>query len=129
MATFKITVEGADRLKAKLASLVPAIRQAVKEEMYQFGEEVMSESKSQYVPVDTGALMNTGHVQPPVEDGDRISVTLGYGDEAVGYALKVHENLSPSVHWKRPGSGPKYLERPFQEKQGELPGRLAAKVR
>jgi hypothetical protein len=68
-----------DRLKAA----IPAMHAEVAKELYQFAEEVMKDSK-EVVPVLTGALMNTGKVQPPKDENGMISVTLGYGDEAVG---------------------------------------------
>jgi hypothetical protein len=96
--------------------------------MYQFAEEVMTDSK-EVVPVLTGALMNTGKVFPPVEDDSSITVELGYGDESVDYALYVHEELqSPKGHpinWTRSGSGPKYLQNPFDQKSDQLAPRLA----
>jgi hypothetical protein len=117
----------------------------VAKELYQFAEEVMKDSK-EVVPVLTGALMNTGKVQPPKDENGMISVTLGYGDEAVGYALYVHEALEGArapnpnwswakaaakghpIKWTRPGSGPKFLSRPLQAKQDQLPGRVQAGI-
>jgi hypothetical protein len=103
-------------------------KQEVSKELYQFGEEVMADSKA-VVPVDTGALMNTGQVTQPRETDDGvIEVTAGYGDEATDYAVYVHEELqAPSggpIKYTRPGSGPKYLERPALAKAPELPGRV-----
>jgi len=37
----------------------------------------------------------------------------------VDYALIVHENMDP-VNWKKPGSGPKYLERGLEAARPEL---------
>jgi hypothetical protein len=106
-------------------------RENVKKEMYQFAEEVMTDSK-QVVPVETGALMNTGKVLEPVEDTTSITVDLGYGDESVNYALYVHEELqSPKgnpINWTRPGSGPKYLQNPFDAKSDQLPPRIAKAI-
>ena len=94
--------------------------------LYQRGEKIMAASK-EVVPVLTGALMNTGQVTLPEEDGSGvISVTVGYGDESVGYALYVHEELSaPSggpIQYTRPGSGPKFLENPAMAQADKLPG-------
>jgi hypothetical protein len=139
MPSFSISIDGIDELKAKLTANAPKARQAVKVVLYQFAEEVMAASKETYVPVLTGALMNTGKVMPPVDSGDEVSVTLGYGDESVGYAIYVHENMigfhsdiathelqgSSTIHWTRPGSGPKYLEIPLKSVQDTLPGRIA----
>ena len=135
MPSFSCNIDGIEDLKAKLLVNGPKARQAVKVELYQFAEEVMTDSKA-VVPVLTGALMGTGKVMPAVESGDDISVTMGYGDEAVGYALIVHEMLDERrfdsetfqmlnpIHWTRPGSGPKFLENPLKAKQDSLPGRI-----
>jgi hypothetical protein len=93
--------------------------------LYQRGEKIMAASK-EVVPVLTGALMNTGQVSLPADNGGVVEVTVGYGDESVGYAVYVHEELdAPSggpIHYTRPGSGPKFLERPALEQAPELPG-------
>ena len=131
-ANISFEILGLDRLKQRFQAAAPGIRQEVKSELMVFAEEVMAASKL-IVPVDTGALMNTGKVQPPVATDDEVSVTLGYGDESVGYALYVHEEMaSPKgnpIVWTRPGSGPKYLENPLRERQDKLPGRITEAVK
>lgn len=140
------TINGLDALRQKLTDFRKSLPQAVGKAMYQFAEEVMGDSKGTYVPVDTGALMNTGHVDPPVISGTSVTVELGYGDESVGYALIVHEELGISrghgpgkgkegprtaghpINWTRPGSGPKYLETPFKTKQDLVPQRIVDAV-
>lgn len=142
MPSFSITVNGLDKLREKLINNTSKARQAVKAEIYQFSEEVMAISKER-VPVLTGALMNTGKVLLPEEDGNLISVTMGYGDESAPYALYVHEALEGpnpinpdwswakkvarggQIDWTRPGSGPKYLSGPLQENQDKLPDRIS----
>jgi len=114
------------KLSVKDRKVLPLIKQAIGRELYRFGEEVMTASK-QVVPVKTGALMNTGKVEFPVESGKEISLTLGYGSESVGYAVYVHENLN-AVNWTRPGSGPKYLEAPLHERQDKLGERIAQAI-
>lgn len=134
----------------KVVGIVQRARQEIATELYKWAEDVMGASKG-IVPVDTGALMSSGKVMPPRLDPTEISVDLGYGDEATPYALYVHEALegarppSPNwswtkkwqrlggdpssvIDWTRPGSGPKYLERPLQEKQKELPARIEKAV-
>lgn len=117
---------------SKLLKFPERVREEVTKELYQFAETVMSASKdgpaTVVVPVDTGTLRSTGHVDPPEQEPDQVSVTLGYGGPAASYALAVHENMDPGVHWKRPGSGPKYLEIPLRDHQEELSGLLAAAV-
>ena len=137
----QMSVSGLDNLSDTLRANLPEAKQAVKVELYQFCEEVMTASK-EIVPVLLTALMNSGKVRSPAEDGEVISVTMGYGDEASPYALYVHEALEGphaidpnwswakkvakggQIDWTRPGSGPKYLTRPLQERQDKLPGRL-----
>ena len=146
-------IDGLTALKSKLRTAIPNARKEVKTELYQFSEEVMTESK-QRVPVLTGTLMSTGHVGrrsapgegvaegPPYEEGESICIDLGYGGPAAKYALYVHEALegarapSPNwswtkavaagkeINWTRPSSGPKYLENPLKEKQDTLAPRL-----
>jgi hypothetical protein len=121
-------IDGLDDLLGKLSkSMLADAKQEVAGELYRFGEEIMADSK-EVVPVDTGAMMNTGKVALPTENGDLIEVTLGYGDESVGYALYVHEELqAPSggpIKYTRPGSGPKFLSNPAISKAPELPGRV-----
>lgn len=131
--TFEFQLDGLDELMSKISEAIPKIREEVGRELYQFGEDIMDESYKR-VPVDTGALMSTGKVMPPTDEGDEVSVVFGYGDESVGYAYAVHEMMDilpyagarmyQSINWTRPNSGPKYLENPFKEKIDELPDRV-----
>jgi hypothetical protein len=136
-----LQITGLKELADKLRTAGKGLEAEVGRELYQFGEEVMTASKL-VVPVRTGTLMNTGQVQPPATEGVQVVVRLGYGGPAAPYALYVHEALegaqspNPSwswakdvahggeIHWTRPGSGPKYLENPLKERQGELPRRI-----
>jgi hypothetical protein len=77
--------------------------------LYRSAEKVMNISKSQYVPVDTGALMGTGHVEPPNTDDAEVVVQLGYGGPAAPYAIFVHE-MNKHYHNGRQW---KYLETPL----------------
>lgn len=119
MPNFSFQLEGLALLKGRIDSAAQNLPQNLGKALYQFGEEVMAISKER-VPVDTGALMNSGYVSLPKQEGNLITVELGYGGPSVDYALAVHEDLDPKRHWHRPGSGPKYLEGPLIEKQGDL---------
>jgi hypothetical protein len=132
MAEFDLKLDWGD-LREKLEGAAERARMAAKKELYLCAEEVMAASK-EVCPMDTGALVNTGHVgrhQAPgvaegfvYDDGDAICVDLGYGSESVGYALAVHENLQPGVRWTRPSSGPKFLENPFNAVKDAIPPRI-----
>ena len=128
MAKVTFSLNGIDTIKARIEKAIANAQPEVGSALYQFAESIMTESKRR-VPLKTGALMNTGKVQKPEVSGSKVTVTLGYGDEAVGYALAVHENMSPTVHWTRPGSGPKFLENPVKERQDELPGIVADAIK
>ncbi len=74
--------------------------------LYMIAEQIMTDSKNNYVPVDTGDLWRSGTVMPPeITTTGTISIRLGYGEE---YAKIVHD--------RPPGIGQgkvKYLEKPF----------------
>ena len=97
--------------------------------LLQEAEAIMTESKEKYCPKDLGNLYNSGHVQPPVIQGKKVDVEMGYGGPSADYAEIVHENLDPNVHWNIPGTGPKYLEKPIQEAAPGMAVRLAAFIK
>jgi len=141
VATINLQVKGLKQLNGKLRANMPKARQAVKVELNTFCNEVLQASL-EVVPMLTGALAGSGKVMGPVETASSISYQIGYGDEAVGYALYVHEALEgpypinpdwswakavaagKQIQWTRPGSGPKFLENPLKAKQDQLPDRL-----
>jgi hypothetical protein len=150
MPRIDMTIEGADLINAKLADLGPKLNRAVAQGLFVLANVILTDSK-QVVPVDTGNLESTGAVGrytegsgveagPPYDEGSTKVVYVGYGSSAVNYALTVHEMLDTSyipgmgsaharmIHWKRPGSGPKYLENPFKAHQDELPDRIKAAI-
>lgn len=142
-------IVGLDKVFAETRVLLggPKARKAVEAALYQAGEEVMADSKENYVPVDTGALRSTGTTHLPERDGDESVVVLGYGGPAagflgedgaereVGYALIQHEDLSLN-HFRpehegegnRPGQA-KYLSTPLRKRARTLPDTVAAHLR
>jgi len=111
MAKFKIEIKGLNRLIRKMDALGGNVNREIAPALFQEAEEIMGRSK-ELVPVDTGVLRSSGHVQRPKTDRNGVQVTLGYGGPAEAYALAVHENLQAS-HKK--GQQAKYLEQPFLE--------------
>ncbi len=124
---FRIEVSGLDKLLEKLGALAPKVKHAAETELYHIAEEIMANSK-EVVPVDTGALMSTGHVDAPVETDHGVSISMGYGGPAAPYALYVHEELDPNINWSRPGSGPKFLENPVISMQPDIAPRIKKAV-
>lgn len=83
----------------------------------QEAEEVMDDSRRNYVPVDFGSLKESGEVRLERND-DGVIVKLIYDEP---YALVVHEDLEAR---HRAGQA-KYLEVPFFKKTKDLEERLA----
>lgn len=101
---------GFDEMEEALRMLEERANQVVGRILYQKAEDIMAKSKAEYVPVNTGALRGTGHVQPVIYDGSGgVTVIMGYGGPAAPYAGVVHERMD-MVH---PVGGAKYLERPY----------------
>lgn len=73
-------------------------------------EEIMTDSKENYVPVDTGTLRDSGHVEEPEISEKVVAVTLGFGGQGISYAVTQHEDLG---HVHTIGQA-KYLEIPFR---------------
>lgn len=118
-----LTLDGAADLIAMLQAVgadAPAVVAGV---LYREGERIMAESKAE-VPVETGALKGTGHVQVPETRGDLVSVTLGYGGPAAPYAIIVHEDLMA----RHLNGKAKYLEDPMLRAAGTMEARLAAEL-
>jgi len=98
-----LTITGDKELIRKLKALGPKALSVAATSLYQSAEEIMTDSKENYVPVLTGALRSSGKVLPPAMEGNQVTVVLGYGDEAVNYAVHVHENpdaYHPVGQWK-----------------------------
>jgi hypothetical protein len=82
------------------------------------GEDILLDSKQNYVPVDAHTLEGSGHVKPARVAGTRATVEIGFGGNASAYALAIHEH--PSQHsppsWKNgvkfTVGGPQFLRRP-----------------
>jgi hypothetical protein len=88
--------------------------------MEEVSQEIFNESQAQ-VPVRTGVLKASGHVDPPSILGNDIEVNIGYGGAAAQYALFVHENLQ--AHHTPPTKA-KYLEDPMADALSRLSARL-----
>jgi hypothetical protein len=92
------------------------------------GESIMAVSKELFVPVDTGALRASGHVDGPEQEAEGLVVRLSFGGPAggkdVGYALYVHENLEA----RHTIGSAKYLEQPVEQMKGEVVELMANRV-
>ena len=98
-------------------------------------ELIMTDSKENYVPVDSDALRGSGHVEKVVRWGRLLSVSMVYGNTSVTYATAVHEHPSEfsPVSWgdkviNFTRGGPKYLEKPMNKALPFLADRMAARL-
>lgn len=108
--SFKLDLLGSEELKKKIRQLPHVALKAAAASMYRTAEEIMADSKDNYVPIDTGNLKSTGHVSLVKESDSEVSVQLKYGGPAAQYAIPVHEinkNYRNGKQWK-------YLETPLK---------------
>ena len=105
-----LTIQGDVALRRELIRLAREMPQAAGAALYLEGELIMTRAKEEYVPVDLGALKNSGRVHPPEMKGADVSVTLAFGGAAADYAIVQHERLD----FKHTTGGAKYLERPLE---------------
>ena len=92
-----VVLLGADQLTRTLRALADRAPARAAGALYREAERIMTRSKQEFVPVDLGALRASGQVHQPVIGVTSISVILGYGDAAAGYAVYVHEGTGPAV--------------------------------
>lgn len=92
--------------------------------LYVEAELIMTDSKQNYVPVDTGMLRNSGTVTKPVVTKKDVTVTLGYGGPAADYAVIVHEAPPTYGQGKR-----KYLQKPLNNAERGMITRVADAIR
>lgn len=84
----------------------------------------MDRSKTEFVPVKTGALKNSGRVTFPERSGNTWTVELIYGGPSAPYALTQHE-----TPWYQHRVGQwKYLEQPMYEASATLMAIIAAEM-
>lgn len=119
---FKLT--GVEAGEAALDHLAVAVVPTVAGSLYRSGEHVMTQSKEQFVPVDTGTLRSSGAVELETSES-LVIVRLGFGGAASAYALAVHEsnkNYKGGRSWK-------YLETPLNSEIPEINRRLQDDLR
>ena len=86
-----------------------------------------TETKAPKVPIDTGNLRNswTAAVVPGTSLST-IKMRFGY---TANYAFFVHEAIGENIKWKRPGSGPKWLERALERERDAIVNEMVETIR
>lgn len=85
-----VKMHGLSQLQ-KIAARGAAAQKPLLQAVYMEAQDVLRESK-RIVPVDTGALKNSGRVEKPSVSARGVSVEITYGGAAAPYALYVHED-------------------------------------
>lgn len=119
-----VQILGEEKLLLALDQIARSLPLKTNAALLQVGEEIMTNAKQNYVPVDLGALRASGYVEQRNE-GSTFIVELGFGGPSAPYALIQHENMS----FNHTTGGPKYLERPVTERAASIPRDVANKVR
>ena len=125
-----VSVKGLPQTVKALKKLGDKGPKALGGALFREGESIIGDSKKKYVPVVSGNLRSSGHVDKPKVTSSGASVELGYGGPAAPYALDVHEN--PNTGKTATGSKVgewKYLETPFKEHLTNMDQRLAQDMR
>ncbi|MGE3276726.1 MAG: hypothetical protein AB7O67_16565 [Vicinamibacterales bacterium] len=138
-----------DDAVAFLGRVLDEMPEAAGAALYRRGEAIIADAKEHYVPVELGALRDSGYVEPPQLGGTSggrdasgrfvsgggsrdVTVVMGFGGPAADYALAVHE-IPPPPQKSEGGrsathtvGGWKYLETPALEAQQTMDKDLAA---
>lgn len=125
MAGVEMILVGADAMIAKLNAIVVGSVAKLGAGLYLEGLEILAES-APIVPVDTGTLRASGHVDAPKVDGLSVEVVVGYGGASAPYALIVHENLEA---FHEPPTQAKYLESVVASRGPKFADGLGAKFK
>ena len=103
-------IHGIPQLMQRLHRLSTAVLQPLGDALYAEGNRIMGESV-QRVPVDTGLLRSTAHVERPVMTGSTVEVALRYGSHGLAdYAILIHEDVTMNHPH---GGEAKYLQTPL----------------
>jgi hypothetical protein len=115
-----IKMHGLNKLQKRMLKYAEKRPHEFAAALYQEAEEIMTDAKENYVPVDLGTLRGSGFIKVK---GD--TFIIGFGGPAASYAVYVHENLQ--AH--HPVGQAKYLEVPFRKKQQGMVLRLIKKLK
>ena len=140
-------VSGFRRTISALEEVTEEVRGEVEGALMEEAEEIMTDSKKNFVPVDTGALRSSGFVRPPRKTVRGPRVTIGFGGPAgsrngtgrhdgevdvegddvdgdIGYAAVQHERLD----YDHTVGEAKYLEKPALMAEATMEGRFARRL-
>jgi hypothetical protein len=121
---FEAKVSGLTTAFAKAQAVIELKKRIAIMTAYGMAEEIMTDAKQNYVPVDDGILRASGHVKAPQYVGDDVHIILAFGGAAEDYAVIQHEALN----YQHTVGEAKYLEKPWLAKRDSISGRVAAAI-
>lgn len=110
-------------MQDKIRKIAVGFPLMVKQALYIEAQIELTEAKRR-TPFLTGALRGSGIVEPPVQSGNTLSVTIAFGGPAADYAVYVHENLE--AH--HPVGQAKFLESTLLESAPYLMDRIGKRL-
>lgn len=139
--TLVVEARGLKGVQTRLANVSVRVRTRTGSFLTRTANRIMHESKS-LVPREDGHLISSAEIDPPVLTPRTISVTMSYGrtGPSKAYALAAHEHKSKyspfswrsaeannrPVTFHTPGTGVKYLERPFRAESSNILATVAS---
>jgi hypothetical protein len=114
-------IAGLDMYKMKVAAAVAVA-------LFMEATDIMEKpgGARDQAPVDMTTLRESGKVLPWNSEAGGVSVTMGFGDSAVAYAHRQHEELE----WRHPKHGKaKYLEDPINAAKTGFLERIAMRIK
>ena len=88
-----LTLDGIAQVTQHLQRLIPAPLPPLREALRTEGNQIIRVANA-LVPVDTGLLRSTGHVEEPTQAGPVMSVRLGYGQGIAEYAARIEFDVT-----------------------------------
>lgn len=116
-------IVGVKAMQDKIRKIAVGFPLMVKQALYIEAQIELTEAKRR-TPFLTGALRGSGIVEPPVQSGNTLSVTIAFGGPAADYAVYVHENLE--AH--HPVGQAKFLESTLLESAPYLMDRIGKRL-
>lgn len=122
----QLDIQGLDAVQHRIETVIQQMRTAAPNALYEEGNRIMGVSVG-LVPVDTGLLRSTAHVETPRLDSQGVVVELRYGSHGTAdYAAIVHEDTSMN----HPNGGQShFLSEPFFAATAGMVERLALAIR
>jgi len=145
MADFEL--RGLSDLQTRIKSIDRASREALNDSVEEEADMIVAKAKAM-TPVKSGELRDSIRVMKSglsqgrnslghFTEGADVVVAFTAGDDSIPYTLAIHEHPSPhdppswegvSVQFHPEGTGPKFLERPFNESIAGMAQRIGSKI-